>query len=90
VPYGVVVEERTSPVLLGVLIALLGSSTAFTFGYLKHKLERTGGDLRDTRAKITPLRKAYWLVWWAAVKTGFWVAVIGFVLVAWVIHDAKQ
>lgn len=89
-PYGVGVEERTSPILLGVLIALLGSSTAFTFGYLKHKLERAGGDYRDTKAKVTPLRKAYWLVWWAAVKAGFWVALIGTVLVIWVINDAKE
>ena len=89
--YGVAVtEDRTSPVLLGVLIAILGTSTAFTFGYLKHRLEQAGADYRDTRAKITPLRKAYWLVWWAAVKTGFWVVLIGFFLIAWVIHDAKQ
>lgn len=89
-PYGVGVEETTSPVLLGVLIALLGLSTAFTFGYLKHKLERAGGDYRDTKAKVNPLRKAYWLVWWAAVKTGVVVVLIGAFLAFWVIRSAKD
>lgn len=90
-PYGVwVTEDRTSPVLLGVLIALLGSSLAFTFGYLKHRWERATGDYNDTRAKIVPLRKAKWLALWAMAKTGFWVVALGFVLVAWVIHDAKN
>lgn len=88
--YGVwVTEDRTSPVLLGVLIALLGSTAAFTFGYLKGRWERANQDYNDTRAKIVPLRKAKWLALWAMTKTGFWVILIGGFLIAWVIHDAN-
>lgn len=82
--------EEQSPVLLGVLIALLGASTAFSFGYLKHRLERSNSDYKDTKAKVVPLRKAYWLAWWAAVKVGFWVFIVGFILVAWVFSDAQK
>jgi ABC-type Fe3+ transport system permease subunit len=85
-----VTEEETSPVLLGVLIALLGTSTAFSFGYLKHRLERANSDYKDTKAKVLPLRKAYWAAWWAATKVGFWVFIIGLLLVAWVLNDAQK
>lgn len=76
--------------LLGVLIALLMMSTAASFGYLRHKLERAGADYRDTKAKVKPLRKAYWLVWWGSVKVGGVVFIVGLFLVAWVFNDAKQ
>lgn len=89
--YGVqVTEDRTSPVLLGVLIAILGSSAAFTFGYLKGKWDRARADYLDTRAKVVPLRKAKWLVFWAMTKTGFWVILVGAFLIFWVIHDATE
>lgn len=88
--YGVwVTEDRTSPVLIGVMIALLGFSTAFTFGYLRHRYERARSDYNDTRAKVVPLRKAKWLALWATTKVGFWVILIGAFLIYWVIHDAN-
>jgi ABC-type Fe3+ transport system permease subunit len=80
---------ETSPALLGTLIALLISSTVFSFGYLKAKLGQANEDYKTTKGKVTPLRKAYWVLWWDAAKVGFWVFLVGFILVAWVIHDAK-
>ena len=79
----------THPILLGTLIALLGSSTAFTFGFLKARLGQANEDYKGTKAKLRPQRKAYWLLWWAAVKVGFWVVVVGFILAVWVWREAK-
>lgn len=79
----------SSPVLVGTLIAILISSTVFSFGVLKAKVSRANADYKDTKGKVSPLRKAYWVLWWDAAKIGFWVFVVGFILVAWVIHDAK-
>jgi len=76
--------------MISVLIVVLGASTAFSFGYLKRRLEQAGADYRDTKAKIVPLRKDYWLAWWAATKVGFWVFAVGFILAVWVFHAAKQ
>jgi hypothetical protein len=81
--------EATSPVLMGSLVALLIGSTVFSFGYLKAKVERANDDYKKTKASLPGMRKSYWNLWLSAVKVGFWVAVVGFALVAWVIHDAK-
>lgn len=79
----------TSPVLMGTFISLLIGSTVFTFGYLKAKLERANQDYKTTKGAVTPLRKAYWNLWWSAVKVGFWVVLVGFVLITWAVQDAK-
>jgi len=79
----------TSPVTMGILISLLIGSTVFSFGYLKAKLERANSDYKATKAAAPVLRKAYWTLWWGAVKVGFWVFIIGFGLVAWMFNDAK-
>lgn len=79
----------TSPALVGTLTAILISSTVFSFGVLKAKLGRANEDYKKTRDSVGGLRKAYWTLWWDAVKVGFWVVLVGLILAAWVIHDAK-
>lgn len=81
--------EAASPVLMGSLIALLIGSTVFSFGYLKAKVERANSDYKKTKEILPGMRKAYWELWLSAVKVGFWVFVVGFLLVIWVINDAK-
>lgn len=81
--------EATSSVLTGSLIALLIGSTVFSFGYLKAKVERANSDYKKTKESLPGMRKAYWELWLSAVKVGFWVFVVGFMLIAWVIHDTK-
>lgn len=82
-------NDGTSPILLGTLIALLFGSTIFTFGYLKAKMERANSDYKKTRDSLPGLRKDFWGLWRSAFKFGFWVVLVGFVLVAWVIQDAQ-
>jgi hypothetical protein len=36
------------------------------------------------------MRKSFWRTWWAAVKVGFWMVLIGAVLLSWAVHDARQ
>jgi ABC-type Fe3+ transport system permease subunit len=82
-------SDESSPALPAFLIVLLISSTVFAFGYLKARMDQANQDYKDTVAKVPKLRKAFWAAWWGAVKVGFWVFVAGFLLVAWVIHDAR-
>jgi ABC-type Fe3+ transport system permease subunit len=82
-------NDAASPVLMGVLIAVLIGSTVFAFGYLKAKVERANSDYKKTKASLPGLRKGYWQLWVSAAKVGFWVFLVGFFLVAWVINDAK-
>lgn len=81
--------ETTSPVMMGALIAVLGASTVFSFGYLKAKVERANTDYKKTKQSLPGLRKAYWGLWASALKVGFWIFIVGFALIAWVISDAK-
>jgi ABC-type Fe3+ transport system permease subunit len=81
--------EATSPVLMGSLVALMIGSTVFSFGYLKAKLERANSDYKKTKQSLPGLRKSYWELWASAMKVGVWVFVVGFILIAWIITDAK-
>lgn len=82
-------NDGTSPILMGAMIALLLGSAIFTFGHLKARMERANADYKKTKGDLPNLRKAFWRLWVSAFKVGFWVALVGFVLVMWVIRDAQ-
>lgn len=73
-----------------MLIVLITGGVIYSFGYARARMHQANRDYKDNKAKRPILRKAFWSMWWLAVKVGFWV-VLGFIcLVAWVIHDVRS
>lgn len=71
-------------------IVLLTGGVIYTFGYLRAVMHRANRDYKTVKANLPVLRKGFWAAWWAAVKIGTGVAIIGLVLIAWVVHDVRQ
>lgn len=72
------------------LIVLLIGSTLIAFGYAKAVFDRANSDYKKTKAGLADMRKSVWRTMWGMVKIGFWVALAGFVLITWVVHDIKN
>lgn len=81
---------ESNPSIPAGLIVLLIGSTLIAFGYAKAVMDRANSDYKKTKAGLPGMRKAFWVSWWTMIKVGFWVAIIGFVLVTWVVHDVRN
>src|ERR1051325_486108 len=73
-----------------LLTYVLAGALLFSFGYARAVWVRARKDYRSTRDAVKPLRKAMWTTIWKALKLGALVFVIGFLLVAWVVSDARD
>lgn len=73
-----------------LLTYLLAGTVLFGFGYARAVWVRARADYNDNRAKTKSLRKSKWSAFARAVKLGVIVAVIGLVLAAWFLRDARE
>lgn len=80
-------DSIAGPVLI---VLLLGAGTIYLFGYARAVLHLTNADYKATKAKVKPLRKAFWKAWWRAVKVGFWVVTGLVLLIVWAVHDTRR
>lgn len=72
------------------LIVILVGSTLVAFGYAKARMDRANEDYKKVKEGLPGMRKDFWRAFWRMVKVGFWVAVIGFLMVTWVVHDIRN
>lgn len=72
------------------LIVLLIGSTLITFGYLKAVMDRANSDYKKTKSGLPGMRKDFWRAWWKMVKLGIVVAIVGFLMVTWIVHDVRE
>lgn len=72
-----------------MLVLIVTGSTLYGFGYAHAVWRRARLDWRKTKQAVPVLRKDKWAAWRVAVKAGFWIALAGFFLIAWVIHDVR-
>lgn len=83
-------EASTSVAFPTALIVLVAAATIFGFGHRVAVASRARSDHLRAKAAMPGMRKARWSTLWSAVKVGFWLAIGGFLLLAWVVHDARQ
>lgn len=73
-----------------VVIVLFISAFVFAFGYGLAVMRRANKDYKTTKAAVPGLRKGFWGAWRTMMKAAVAVAVIGFILIAWVVRDFKD
>lgn len=72
------------------LTYVLAASLLIGFGAARAVWRRARKDYDSTRQAVKDLRKAKWQALWSAIKLGTFATVVGMLLFAWVVHDAKQ
>lgn len=73
-----------------VVILALSASVIFTVGYRLAVNQRANKDYKTTKAALPKLRKGFWSTWVALMKVAAVLAVISFILIAWVVNDFKD
>jgi uncharacterized membrane protein len=72
------------------LIVLLIGGILIAFGYARAVFDRSNADYKKTKASLPGMRKDVWRALFRMLRIGFWVAIIGFVLVTWVVRDVNN
>ncbi len=73
-----------------LLTYVLAAALLFSFGYARAVWVRAKSDYTKTRDAVKPLRKDMWRAIFKALKLGVIVFVVGFALIAWAVHDARE
>lgn len=85
-------ENTDSPPtsLIVLILILVTGGVIYTFGYARAVLTRANKDYKATKAAVPPLRKAWWLQLWVAIKVGFLVFIGLAILVFWTGRDLRD
>lgn len=73
-----------------VVILALSGTVIFSVGYRLAINQRANKDYKATKAALPKLRKGFWSSWVALMKVAAVLAVISFILIAWVVRDFKD
>lgn len=85
------VQETGTPASYSTALAVgLIGATLVALGYRVAVNRRANADYKRTKAALPPMRKAFWVTLWAAIKFGFWALIAVAVLVSWVAHDVRE
>lgn len=72
------------------LTYVLAAALLIGFGTARAVWRRARTDYNATRQAVKDLRTAKWKALWSAIKLGAFATVVGLLLFAWVVHDAKE